>query len=510
MHRALQVPELVQAICSQVLLETRDDYWPIGESGRQSRCDLAALARTCKNFQEPALDRLWSHQTTFAHILSCMPRDLWNGPVLPAHGSETPLDFIRPIVSSDWERPLFYMSRVQSFNSRYPLSKDLFETLALSLPTEHLFPNLRDLRWIYDHNDLFPCIRLLLAPRIVKLRIRLSTTVSHLSFLPTLAFRCPDLLDVTVSSDIVRADFRPHLQTSTSLFVCGLKRIERLCVNSFDDSAFQYLGALPSLKFLEVIHLDTSPSLPAADLHARLFSSLQSLKILTKTFHPAIAVTKALAASQLDSIDITIETAEGFSTFCDVLTQYVPHASLRYLKIHSDSTYPYETHNPRIERDTIKRLSCFPNLKSVFLDFSGGFNLDDGVISQLARAWPNLEFLTFLHHELPRVAPRVTLAGLRDLARHCPRICRLQIEVDALVVPPIQTHAGTPVQTSLVRWDAGWSTISNAPAVADFLYDIFPRLPTVHLSVSATIEGDVRTTELWREVGFALAARRAL
>jgi hypothetical protein len=41
--------------------------------GRDSRATLAALARTCRTFEEPALDTLWRNIDGLKPIVSCMP-----------------------------------------------------------------------------------------------------------------------------------------------------------------------------------------------------------------------------------------------------------------------------------------------------------------------------------------------------------------------------------------------------------------------------------------------------
>jgi hypothetical protein len=69
MHRALQILEVVEEICSHVV------------PNQPGRHTLASLARTATLFQDPALNILWRWQGTFAHILRCMPEDLWNVPV---------------------------------------------------------------------------------------------------------------------------------------------------------------------------------------------------------------------------------------------------------------------------------------------------------------------------------------------------------------------------------------------------------------------------------------------
>lgn len=66
MHPALCIPEIVEIVCAE--LEELDPW---------AQKDFAALARTCKAFQEPALDILWRKQDTLAHLVKCLPSDMW-------------------------------------------------------------------------------------------------------------------------------------------------------------------------------------------------------------------------------------------------------------------------------------------------------------------------------------------------------------------------------------------------------------------------------------------------
>ncbi|KAI0647905.1 hypothetical protein C8Q79DRAFT_538646 [Trametes meyenii] len=61
MYKALFVNELVANICSYV----------------DKRADLAALARTCSGFREPAIHFLWENLYTLAPLLRTLPRDAY-------------------------------------------------------------------------------------------------------------------------------------------------------------------------------------------------------------------------------------------------------------------------------------------------------------------------------------------------------------------------------------------------------------------------------------------------
>jgi len=65
MHHCLEVQKLIALICAEVA-----DSDPPTESDRAS---LAALARTCQTFKNPALDALWRTQTSLAPLANLFP-----------------------------------------------------------------------------------------------------------------------------------------------------------------------------------------------------------------------------------------------------------------------------------------------------------------------------------------------------------------------------------------------------------------------------------------------------
>ncbi|KAJ7226753.1 hypothetical protein GGX14DRAFT_488260, partial [Mycena pura] len=73
------------------------------ELDQRYRPDLAALARTCKIFKEPALDALWRSQHTLDNILRLLPSNAWS-------------HIIRRIEQREWKIPLTYSRRVRSLS----------------------------------------------------------------------------------------------------------------------------------------------------------------------------------------------------------------------------------------------------------------------------------------------------------------------------------------------------------------------------------------------------------
>ncbi|KAJ6592616.1 hypothetical protein B0H19DRAFT_1088166 [Mycena capillaripes] len=510
MHRALRISELVELICSQI-----PNANTVSEPARRE--DLAALARTATIFHNPALDRLWSYQTTLAPILQCMPVDLWDEQV--EKGLLDELELTRPITPADWERPLLYLHRVKeldiSENGQLP-SREILEALSMSQPRERLLPNLRSLTWAYSDHSYFPSIHTLLGPRITTLHIDLTshavshqslenatTIMSHLSLIPAIAIKCPCLRFVDFFCDTIPSDFLPHLRTSISLFVRGLKHVETLRVQVLDASALEHLATLSTLRRFrledpEVLTSSLVPRLPDTPR----FPGLTRLDIHPSTLKVANSFINSLSLSQLTHLIIgvvCIPTLYEISSLYHTITQNLPRAQLRTLEI----AIIDENHAPlpdawMAKHAALRQLFCFQNLTVLMVQIPGGFDLDDACVLNLARAWPSLETLG-LSPMAGRSDRRVTLTALHVLANHCPELKYLAIELTGLAIPPLEVDADQHViQSTLETLHVGDSPISDPVAVASYISRIFSGLTNIY--------GDQR----WNIVAETIAQRRRL
>ncbi|KAJ6487161.1 hypothetical protein C8R47DRAFT_1277476 [Mycena vitilis] len=200
MHRALQIFELIHMLCGHL---------------RGYEHALCCLARVCHLLSGPALDILWVEQDTLINILRCMPDDLWEYTVTARPGwpsrTCTYVGARRAIEPEDWSRFHVYAGRVKALSindweiPEYDPKADtsgwclVFEMLAMSLPTPHMFPNLRRLDWNVRKMPWFSSVRLFLAPGLETLHLEGISTQANLSLLPMLPERCPLLKSVTLS-----------------------------------------------------------------------------------------------------------------------------------------------------------------------------------------------------------------------------------------------------------------------------------------------------------------------
>ncbi|KAJ7161789.1 hypothetical protein C8R43DRAFT_1174497 [Mycena crocata] len=492
MHRALQLPELSAMICSHVspdlVYDADRSYLEPDVDGQR---DLAALARTCTTFQEHALDQLWCYQATFAHILRCFPDDLWDVPViLDSVDTLVVQKMIRPMVPSDWVRPLLYMARVRTVNchARVKPSEELFEILSAHLPTDYFFPRLRDLSWSRT-DALVRYYRTLFIPTITHLYLEVSTTLSNTSFLPILALQCPHLTEASINHCFDR-HFESvealHVLQSTSLFLRRLPhRLQRVGADFLDQAAFEHLAGLPTLEWLEIFDLEIAPLIHSLALTGiSPFARLTNLNLSSSSAQSVNNIVKTLFDSPLSEIQLTVPSGVAFfSALSETLDVSAAVVSLRRLDLtcsdtnREDQTAGTFPSQYLLKTDALRRFLIFANMRQVALGVVGGFELDDALVLEMARAWPHLESLSFTPECPLRIARRVTLAGLRSLAQYCPNLDTLKMEFDTQLIPPPEPPSGRiPIASTFGHLLTGHSPILDSSAVAEFLFDIFPKL----------------------------------
>ncbi|KAJ7204912.1 hypothetical protein C8J57DRAFT_1406430 [Mycena rebaudengoi] len=449
MHCALQTIDIVALLCS----ELAGDIQQNGGSSPE-RQNIAAFARTCKIFLDPAHDLLWSNQrNTMMNILMCMPSDLW---ISPTATDVKYLEISRRITATDWARPLIYMRRVKTFaySTQTMPSPRLLEALCLSFPEEHLFPNLRKFYWQTPKSPHAPYVPLFLSPTITRTIFAFSESDHDLSLLWNLASECPNITDASIYCLAV---------PSVSQFVLRLTAIESLEIQDLDQSAFEYLARLRTLTSLELRRPGSFN--PACEIcKGDVFVSLRRLNFGTIAPEAVARFLRPFRDSPLIS-----------------LTKNCPRTTLRDLRVRSTDLVVSRTRHtePQIIRDAMMRpLLGLSALTSLYLSSRDGFDLDDTTFADMAASWPHIERLELMTlSEYEGFTPRATLRSLYSFARHCPRLERLQILFDATSVPLASEDADL-VHGALRSLALGRSPIS-APIVGDvaaFLCSLFPNL----------------------------------
>ncbi|KAJ6566295.1 hypothetical protein B0H19DRAFT_1373939 [Mycena capillaripes] len=463
MHSGLGLLEIVEMVVEQVGLY---DPLPLGGNRKiffSPRHNLAVLARTSKVFRNPALNVLWREQHTVFNLLKCMPADLWNISEYPNEEGwpDDNLSIIlkRTILPTDWERPLFYLHRVESFtldDNCFLESLDFFEALSLCLPTQHIFPNLVKLYWVPEPGTAFHHVRLFLAPQIKDLVLGSIRSVSHLCIFPDLAVLCSFLTNLTI--------FTPLAELSIpSMFAFSPAWTTRPC------------GHAAGPEKLEASSQAGTP----------IFPSLT--RVMTPTMEDFITLISSLIKCSLVYVGIcTIRsrtTATIARQFYSTVARNCSPSYLREIIVRGEETVSETLSSDQydiytVAGDTLRPLLSFHNLVNVSLTHPSAFDLDDSVIRDMASAWPRIQILRLTASSYHHVRSRVTLQALYAFAEHCPVLRCLDISFDATAVPQLTSVRQT--QRALQVIDVVLSPITKPRPVAKFLAAMFRGLQTIN------------------------------
>ncbi|KAJ7771317.1 hypothetical protein DFH07DRAFT_1057681 [Mycena maculata] len=476
---------------------------------RDSAQTLAGLARTCTAFRDPALNLLWKSQCTVMNVLNCMPGDIWE--VLDDADAEE-VRLKRPVLPSDWERPLIYSHRVRHFKYKlsysYPDSAAFYEMLRMCLPPEPLFPNIESLLWETSDAALLPHFRQFIGPSLTSLTVSTFQSASHLSLLPALAAQCPLLQEVC----ILTSDGLPGRCETVSFLVKQLTRLESLEAPCLDAVALDHLARRPVLDF---VHLDDqTPLSPVLEFASQTeVSSSCDIAMLTLTVTDARAATEVLARTRP-------QPPCGRSTTALLRIATTRPSTLSRSRYHPRDTTETAADPEQIALYAVPGTHLFPlftltTLTSVTLAGPVGLDLDDAAAAEIARAWPRITSLDIAGSAFLHISPRTTLRALLAFARLCPHLWRLSLPINARSVPKwrkAQTAAEErPTQRCLRSLHVGESPVGTPLDVAAYLSSIFPRLEWV--SAGKEDSRDVRAEVLagqrkWKAVEAALPVLR--
>ncbi|KAK7036162.1 hypothetical protein R3P38DRAFT_2698351 [Favolaschia claudopus] len=506
MHPCLSIPEILQHIFQDV--DTDNGF-------RRDLPSLAALARTCRDFNDPALDLLWRTQYGLENVLRCMPPDLLQLTI------RDEVRILRPLKRSDRERPLIYMCRIKNLIiNGGPNATKIFPLLLTS--SETLFPRLITLHWNYAQDLLN--IRFLLSPRLTELYLFLSSTHANLSFLPSIPKLCPSLEKVTVDIGIRLPGAGHDLVSSTSEFVRQLWSIKHIDIEIGDLPSLEHLSRLPELISLDVRSLPDILKSPAACFPLP-FHTLEKLALRDCEIEATIYFLSHCSLPTICRLDIPLDsstTVADITRLHTALARSCSHDALTELDIdYSESNPPEQDEEAyMIPLCSLEPLFCFAKLTSVSITSHLGFALDDDSMKSVALAWPHLVFLEFECGQYAEYnIPGLTLRSLSILAKHCAFLKTLQLTLDATSIPDLDSDA-IP-QLALRYLQVGKSFIS-APTiyVAQYISSIFPKLSRIE-TYRTDMENDdpdeleengeaIGYHNLWMEVGIQLPVLRTV
>ncbi|KAK7017810.1 hypothetical protein R3P38DRAFT_1317050 [Favolaschia claudopus] len=468
MHRCLSVLEILELICSHL-------------DGLQRWPALAALARTCRSFSGPALCVLWQTHLSLAPFLKLMPADL----IRKSADFPRKWNLIRPITVSDWDRPNVFAPRVRELvlqSQDWNQVADIFPILSACAPLGVIFPNLRSLTCYIMSVEAanLPSIRSFFSLTLQEIKIICRWNVTSISLISALPITCPTVKHVSVSC----TSSPGGLGRTTSLFVKGLHYLVSLSLGGAEcnSAVISHLGQLSTLTKLELVSLPDIFSFPPTST-ADLFPNLRTLSFSATEVVPVITFFSMCSDTPFALVFVTFKshpTAADTERFFHILKLGRACATLQSLTLAPSyfASAPPDTANYILSGASLHNLAHFRALEHFNL-WTLALDVDDTAVANLVASWPRLKTLHLVAMTIAmgQADPKTTLQSLWTIAKSCPDLTSLFLQIDATHIPT--THPIRVVQESLDELNVGLSTITEPTAVARYLSSLFPNLTNI-------------------------------
>ncbi|KAH7889099.1 hypothetical protein F5I97DRAFT_1925674 [Phlebopus sp. FC_14] len=422
MHKALHITEILHAVC-----------------GFAAQDSLAKLARTCRAFEEPALDALWANLETLEPLVHCLPSNIWGtlGGKLILH---------RPLHTEHWRLLRKYSNRICRIEKGTPYGTGLRYLIALASHANDarvsLFPNLRVLLSCRLTSDRIPLFCWLIGPSLIQLQLSIEGVSPRiLAFLASVARLCPRM--ETILLNPVKSVDTDLSATSISQSICQWNHLVHASFGALDVSAYEHVSQLRSLTYLKLsISRASLTHLCKATLQPTAFTNVCDLVLDAESLLVAAAWLDCLSRDHAVSLclsQLTVNIRE-----CERTTRSLHSLCLAICShlLSHDTLHSIELDDLRCQYGVflvvmvdIQPLLIFRNVKRVILHELAAVTLGDEELEELAQAWPCIEVLHLNRYVadpeatgLSTVLPR--FSGLCTLARLCPHLRELSIVAD--------------------------------------------------------------------------------
>lgn len=230
--------------------------------------------------------------------------------------------------------------------------------------------------------------------------------------------------------------------------------------------------------------------------HGDFFPAIAELALDEASFEWCTAFLHIVTSPSLQRLDISNYQGEQapsilFQALCVSLGEHPSRGAVRSLSITTGRaqdralTEIYTSQN-------VAPLLTLSALRHLFVSGSFQVILEDAMLDEMARAWPNIEDLRFSWEWncYPYIRrpdgvnyPKVTLGGLLTLAQHCPHLTSLTLAVDMHSVPdldgqrpPVALCADHAPPLNDLDFTGSAFESADAAAVSAFFSLVFPQI----------------------------------
>jgi hypothetical protein len=404
----------------------------------------------------------------------------------------------QPNETSDWSKFKFYASLVKDLHFRWkrqgnsvPASlvpPSVLQALMEFKLERPIFPNLKALTWSSSVDQLDGYIKLFLGTQLTFLSIYYDIRGLDLSKtrgMGSFEHLAPNLTSIFVYWPGQRA---PQTVASTwTTIICGLKQITDVSCRGIwlNPEAIRHLATSSCTCLdlgndaVDILHSIRGMAPTSA------FPRLQTIVVRSDDMTSLARLIELLRAETLRIINVFHRTQNpemetDIETLIMTLGERCSPAELTEVMISGE----YTNSTPPFPLSVLAPLLEFRNITDLAID-NFGFDLDDDDMEAIAVAWPRLKYIRLCSvqhgHDFQ---PRVTLASLVTLTKHCTELRGLELildiaGVDFTLLPP--EGAMTP-NRNVDRISLAHSVIGRLvdPAeIAKFLSILFPELKEV-------------------------------
>lgn len=451
---------------------------------------LAALARTCRRFQNPALDILWSNLSTLKPLFHCLPEGSWTitigGEIQLTRHSWTP---------EDWKACLKYTPRIKRLGivggSEYwdlelPLYSNHREFSVLQ-SNQISLPNLQDLRWMLsgghfgDIHSIGPLQALAVQCfDFEAVRDVAEPLCSQSPLLEKLFFRMP----------MKYLSPNPELSCLLQSMVCRHQCLRQLfCIETLlPQEVLRFLSASK----IEVLSIRNTAeellqNLPTTE---QGFSSLRRLTVYASHLKYCSELLQRINTRSLQSFEVVhlhLPDSLSIKELFQTLERRCSHALFNSVHLHQPRHSEENYHAPEygLALSNFRPLFAFKNLEVLEIELFCPFRLDTSDIKLMAPKWPCMrQFKLGYYYKGFGHPSKISVNCLLSFARHWPDLEELSISLgDLWKISHVQGRPGRgyscPKVIDLALGDSRVDSQSCYRPLAEFLDDFFPSIDGV-------------------------------
>ncbi|KAG2139126.1 uncharacterized protein EDB93DRAFT_1230588 [Suillus bovinus] len=483
MHQALLVPEVLLEILTYV----NEISFTQTTSTQRS---LAALARTCRKFYEPAMDLLWAEIEELEPLLGCVTRlhpliyhsdTRWGGPW--ARG-------IEPLSAHETRQFLRHSARIRKLNIDF----DHPHFLSLIPAEACVFPRLRSLNISTKYLDLF-------LPHSLQRLYQCHLSTVNQSLQGPFMRRCTDLEHLCIYTPEMGDDDSTANELSLLLSdrIRWCTRLVTLSCPMLDWATWKHLSSLPTLLELSIDQgCNDPPSLLKQDI-VDLSPFLSITTISFRQLYDAAHIIAVMQHSQFPSLkEFRFEANYLGSEEAEQLFHALSNCkALQTLEKISIIAYDSKFLDSDGILKPIPHFLRFKQLRTLELIFCDScIYLDNDILLEAMSTWPDIHTLEITSsHALPS---SVTLHGLFTALSLCPQLHTLRVAIDITTID-IDPDDDPIQHTSLQKAELEiYEFITDAESLARIIFAWLPCVDQVQ-----------REDIYWDEVNMHLRSLKA-